>query len=281
MSYRHAFHAGNFADLVKHACLALLLRELATGDEPLTMLETHAGAGRYDLAGSEAERTGEAATGVAALMAATDAPAAFAPLIAAVRQFNPAGGLVVYPGSPAIAARMLRPQDRYIGVEVRDDDHAALRKSLMARANATAVHGDGWREVLARLQRGARTLVLCDPPFERGDDYASAVRLLRDGLRVENRAVFAIWLPIKDLETFDAFLRDVEALQPPSTLTIEARLRPLADPLRLNGCAMVIVNDPPGLQAAMGQVCSWVVETLGEPGGEARVGRWAGAVPDG
>lgn len=281
MSYQHAFHAGNFADVVKHACLTLLLRELATGDEPLTVLETHAGAGRYDLTADPAERTREAIAGVGVLMQAQALPAVFAPLIAAVRAVNADGPVVTYPGSPTIAARLLRPKDRYVGVEVRDDDHAALRKALMARANAVAVHGDGWREVPTRLQRGARTLVLCDPPFERGDDYASAVRLLRDGLRVENRAVFAVWLPIKDLETFDAFLRELEANTPPPTLVAEVRLRPLDDPLRLNGCAMVVVNGPSGLQAGMDQVCAWAASTLGEAGGEGRVWRMGAPPSDG
>lgn len=277
MNYRHAFHAGNFADVVKHAALLQLLRELTRDPQPLTVLETHAGAGRYDLGADTSERTGEAAGGVAVLLAAAEPPAVLAPLIAAVRQANPDGALLTYPGSPALITRSLRPRDRYVGVELRDDDHAALRKVLMARANAQAIHGDGWREALTRLRRGERTLVFCDPPFERGDDYASAVRLLRDGLRVDNQAVFAVWTPIKDLETFDAFVRDVEALDPAPTLVAEVRLRPLDDPLRLNGCALVVVNDPPGLQDSLDIVCRWTSEHLGEAGASGRVWR-TGAV---
>ena len=273
MNYRHAFHAGNFADVVKHACLALLIRELAQGEEALTVVETHAGAGRYDLSATPAERTGEAANGVARLMAAEDAPAAFAPYLAVLRRENPSGEVTTYPGSPAIAARMLRAQDRYAGVELRDDDHAALKTVLRARANAEAVHGDGWKEALNRVRRGERTLVMCDPPFESGEDYDAAARLLSSGLKIENRAVMAVWLPIKDLETFDGFVREVEALNPPPTLVAEVRLRSLDDPMRLNGCALVVVNDPGRLQASMAEVCRWTAERLGEPGGEGRVWR--------
>lgn len=270
MNYRHAFHAGNFADVVKHAALLLLLRALQADAEPLTVIETHGGAGGYDLSATPAERTGEAAEGVAALMAAEDRPAPFAPLVEAVKRANSKGGLVTYPGSPLLISRILRPQDRYQVAEVRNEDHAALKKSLLPRANATAVLGDGWAAAMTRLKRGERTLVFVDPPFEHGDDYARAVRLVRDVLRVESRAVVAVWLPIKDLETFDAFVRELEALDPPPTLIAEARVRPLTDPMRMNGCALAIVNAPEGLAQPLAEICRFVGERLGR-GGSGRV----------
>lgn len=274
MNYRHAFHAGNFADVHKHGALLQLLKLMTADAEPLDVIETHAGAGRYDLTEVPAERTGEAAAGVARLRDAEDAPEALKPLAAAVARANPGGELKTYPGSPALISRALRPQDRYVACEIREDDHAALKKLLLARANAEAVLGDGWKEAVGRIKRGRRTLILVDPPFEFGGDGERAARLVRDALRVESGTVVAVWLPIKDLEGFDAFVRALEAVEPPPTLISEARLRPLDDPMRMNGSAMVVVNAPDGLAAPLEAIGRFVGERLGEEGeGSGRLWR--------
>ena len=273
MNYRHAFHAGNFADLVKHAVLTRLLRDLAVGAAPLTVIDTHAGAGIYDLTADASRRTGEAGAGIGRLLAAADAPGAFADLIAAVARVNAPGQGRYYPGSPAIIAGLLRPRDRYIACELRPDDHAALKQVLPRELGALVHLGDGWVHA-ARVAPGApaRLLVLIDPPFERGDDYAEALALLTKVLAVNPGAVVAIWVPIKDLATFDAFLGEVEdAAAEGAVLAAEVRLRPLSDPMRLNGCAMVVVNGPDGLAGAAAPVVDWLATTLGEAGGSGRV----------
>lgn len=276
MNYRHAFHAGNFADLVKHAALTLLLDALTRDPSPLTIVDTHAGAGGYDLEGELARRTGEAAQGIFRLMAADDAPAAFNRLKAAVRQGNPAGGVRFYPGSPSLIAAALRPGDNYVACELRDDDFALLRGTLAPFPGAGAMQADGF-EILAReAGRAARLFALIDPPFERGDDYDRIAGAMAAALARKPDACVAVWLPLKDLETFDAFLRSVEPVGA-DLLVAEARLKPLTDPLKMNGCAMVIANAPAGLAGPLADACGWVVSRLGEPAGRADVWSTAGS----
>ncbi|MCI3180886.1 23S rRNA (adenine(2030)-N(6))-methyltransferase RlmJ [Caulobacter sp. CCUG 60055] len=270
MNYRHAFHAGNFADLAKHACLTALMERLTAGPGPLTVIDTHAGAGAYDLSGEMSRKSGEAERGVARLMRDEAAPEAFDVLKAAVARANPDGEATLYPGSPALVVAALREDDRYIACELRPDDHALLAQLLAPTGGqGEAVMGDGFEAAATRTPKGP-TLVLIDPPFERADDYARSVAATAAVLKRNPAAVVAIWTPIKDLETFDAFLRDLEGVDPPPTLVAEARLQPLTDPMRMNGCAMVVVGAP-DLADEMRAVCGWVVSHLGEKGGEARI----------
>jgi 23S rRNA (adenine2030-N6)-methyltransferase len=270
LNYRHAFHAGNFADLVKHAALLQLIARFAADPAPLSVIDTHAGRGLYDLTGPEAQRSGEAAAGVGRLMAARDAPEAFAALLAAVKRLNGDGKLVRYPGSPWLVAEAMRRQDRYLGCELRAPEHAELRKARDGRAGVETQCADGFAVALDRCPKSGRALVLIDPPFERADDYAQVVRTVA-ALRRRNPAVQAlIWLPLKDLETFDAFLRDLEDATDAPILVGETRMRPLTDPLKMNGCALVLVGAEAGFERVLEPICRWTAEALGE-GGAARV----------
>ena len=274
LNYRHDFHAGNFADLVKHGLFLHLLNRMMASPAPLTVLDTHAGAGRYDLEGDEARRSGEAEAGVAKLMADPDAPAAFDLLEAAVLAANRGKGARYYPGSPALALAAIRPGDRYIGCELRPDDHARLDRVVReADRRGQALRKDGY--AVAAEPSTTRRLVLIDPPFEAGDEYRRLHSTLAAALmRGWEDDAFAVWLPLKDLETFDSFLRGLEAMRPPRTLVAQVRLRPLDDPMRMNGCAMAVIGGP-DLADVAGEICHWVVARLGETGGEARVG-WLG-----
>ena len=273
MNYRHAFHAGNFADLVKHAALLSMLRELTKGAQPLTVIDTHGGAGTYDLTGDMAVRSGEAAEGIGRLMADAGAPKGLRPLKQAVARFNE-GALKRYPGSPVLAAQALRKNDRLIACEVHPDDHALLARALATFPNAQALKADGYRTVADQTSAG-RLLVLIDPPFERPDDYEQAARALGGVLRKNRSAAVAVWLPLKDLETFDAFLRRIAFAT--GALVAEVRLRLLLDPMKMNGCALVIANPPAGVETALREAAQWVVGALGEAGGQARLWRLGGA----
>ena len=277
MNYRHAYHAGNFADLVKHACLTAALARLMSQGGPLEVIDTHAGAGLYDIEGEAATKSGEAAQGVVRLMADKAAPAQFERLKSVIGKINAGGRLKLYPGSPFLIAAALRPQDRLTACELRPDDFALLTTALKgARApNAQGVHKDGFAVAAQQgpVGKAARTLVLIDPPFERSDDYAQILRTARAVLRRDPAAMVMVWLPLKDLETFDRFLRDLETGGFPPPLIAEARLRPLSDPLRMNGCAIVALNDPPGLDDDARAICAWTAATLGEAGAEARIWR--------
>lgn len=268
LNYRHAFHAGNFADLVKHAALLRLLAGLTAGP-PLTVIDTHAGRGLYDLAGPEARKSGEAEAGIVRLMAAEDAPDAFRPLTRAVAALNGGGPVRRYPGSPWLIAEALRPTDRYLACELRKEEHDALRSALKGRPNVETLCADGYQAAVQRCPPKGRVLLLIDPPFERPDDYGRIIETL-EGSRARNAGVQAlVWLPLKDLETFDAFLRDLEdAIDAPMQVA-EARVRPLTDPMKMNGCALVLVNGP-DLSADFEGICGWVAQALGD-GGAARV----------
>lgn len=292
MNYRHAFHAGNFADLVKHAVLTALLARMTAQAGPLTVVDTHAGAGLYELEGAEARASGEAAAGIGRLMADPAAPAVFGPLKAAVRRLNPRGGWRLYPGSPRLAAEALRPGDRLVACELRPEEAGRLKAALQGRP-AEVVCGDGYAVATARAQSpaqtqaqaqtqalsraqarsGGRLLALIDPPFERGDDYARAAEAALAVARADPAAAVLVWLPLKDLETFDGFLRRLEAAGPPPTLVIETRLRPLDDPMRMNGCALVLLGPPAGVEAEAAAAAHWVAQACGEAGAEARVWR--------
>jgi 23S rRNA (adenine2030-N6)-methyltransferase len=275
LNYRHVFHAGNFADLVKHAALLLILRELTAQGSPLTVIDTHAGRGVYDLTGPEARKSGEAQAGIARLMTATDAPSGFAPLTAAVRKLNNGGGLSQYPGSPWMIADALRQRDSYLACELRHDEQAALQALMRGRRNVSALCADGYLTATARCPATGRVLVLIDPPFERADDYRRIVETLGAVRRRNDQAMALVWLPLKDLETFDAFLRDLEDHVACPVLVVETRMRPLSDPMRMNGCALVALGTSASSEAELAEVCAWTARTLGA-GGVARVSRLSG-----
>jgi len=275
MNYRHAYHAGNFADLQKHAILLAVLEALKTRSPSLSVIDTHAGAGGYDLSGEMARRSGEADAGIFRLLQETDAPAVFAPLVAAVRTMNGGRDGPLYPGSPLLIAGALRREDRYTACELRDDDFDLLRRSLAPYAFAQASKADGYETAAAKAGRGGRAFILIDPPFERPDDYARIVEVTRQALQRDPAAVLAIWTPLKDLETFDAFVRGLETVTN-DALVAEVRLRPLLDPMKMNGSAMVLVGAPPEVEPAVRASTDWIVRHLGQVGGAARVWRTAG-----
>ena len=272
MNYRHAFHAGNFADLQKHAILLALLEALKAQTPALSVIDTHAGAGAYDLGGEMARRSGEAEAGIFRLIESGDAPAVFAPLIARFRAMNGGQDGPLYPGSPLLIAGGLRRDDRYTACELRDDDFDLLRRSLAPYAFAQASKADGFETAAARAGRGGRAFVLIDPPFERPDDYARIVGATRDVLARDPDAVLAIWTPLKDLETFDAFIRALETVTD-DALVAEVRLRPLLDPMKMNGSAMVMVGAPASIEPAVAAATEWIVERLGQKSGSARIWR--------
>ena len=275
MNYRHSFHAGNFADIVKHALLLWLLGR-RQADGPLTVIDTHAGAGLYDLAG-DAVRSREAEAGVARLMAAADRPPLIEALAAEVARLNPQGGARLYPGSPRLVAGRLRPGDRYLGFEMNPPVLALLEQALADFPAAGARGGDGYGQALATATQAPGALVLIDPPFERPDDYQRAADTAAAIARADPRATVAIWTPLKDLETFDGFLRRLDRAGVQRALVAEARLRPLANPMKMNGCAVVVLNPPAGAEAAAREVCGWVADRLGEAGARAEV--WTTGAP--
>lgn len=269
MNYRHSFHAGNFADLVKHALVLWLLdRRRATGS--VTVIDTHAGAGVYDLSG-DGLRSREAEAGIARLMAADNRPPLIEALARAVGELNPDGGARLYPGSPLLVARRLGRDDRYLGFELNPPVLDLLTDALEPFPQASAKGGDGYDQARAEATQSQGAFVLIDPPFERPDDYHRAADTAAAIVRADPRAMVAVWTPLKDLETFDGFLRRLDEAGAKRVLVAEARLRPLTNPMKMNGCAMVVLNAPAGAEEAARQICDWVAGTLGDAGAKAEV----------
>ena len=271
MNYRHSFHAGNFADLVKHALVLWLIGQMKEHG-PLAVLDTHAGAGLYDLSGDGA-RSKEAEAGVARLMDADNRPPLIEALADEVASFNPQGGVRFYPGSPVLIARALAKAGTYKGFELNPPVKALLDEVLKDYPNAQGFEGDGYDLAEAAALKAQGPLVLIDPPFERGDDYIRSAETAAAILRHDRTATVAIWTPLKDMETFDGFIRRLEEARVGRLLVAEARLRPLNNPMKMNGCTMTVVNPPSGAEAAAAEICGWVAATLGEAGARAEVWR--------
>jgi 23S rRNA (adenine2030-N6)-methyltransferase len=267
MNYSHAFHAGNFADIVKHAALLALLGRLQADPAPLALIDTHGGRGVYDLDAPEARRSAEAERGIARLIEDPAPPEAVGRLKSAVLAASQAAGGRRYPGSPLLAAQRLRPQDRLTVFEFNPREAEVLKASLAGvGAGAVSIEtADGYDGAVRHLAPDGRALVLIDPPFERGDDYDRCLATLQAMTRRNLKAAIMIWLPLKDLETFDAFVRRAEEIRP--VRVAEVRLRPLLDPMRMNGCALVLAAAPEGLDLDLAAICEWTASRLGEGGG--------------
>jgi len=237
MNYRHAFHAGNFADCVKHAVLVWLLRAMARKEKPFLVLDTHAGAGAYDLAG-EAERTGEWRLGIARLLGGVP-PAALADYLGVVETLG------LYPGSPSIVAALLRPGDRLVACELHPEDAASLRRRF-ARNPEVAVHcRDGYEALGAFLPPPERrALILIDPPYEDEDEFSTLAARLRSAWTKFPSGVFMAWYPIKHRAPVRAFHDALRAGPLRDVVAAEFLIRADLDAARLNGCGLLIVNPP-------------------------------------
>lgn len=264
MNYRHAYHAGNFADVFKHALLAMCLEHLKGKDKPFFVLDTHAGVGLYDLAGVEAGKTGEWLGGIARVMDAPDAPQDLAPYLDVVRGLNPDGGLRYYPGSPWVTRALARDNDRIALCELHPADSAALAEN-MRRDRRVKVHPrDGYGAVKAMLPPPERRgLVLVDPPFEKPDEFMALEQAVRDGVKRFAQGTFALWYPIKDPLEIAAFHARLVDLGVPKTLSIDLLVRrPRPGVPRLDGCGYVFINPPYGMLAGLERVMPFLTDRL-------------------
>jgi 23S rRNA (adenine2030-N6)-methyltransferase len=247
MNYRHAFHAGNFADVFKHSILIGLIEALKAKQTPFAILDTHAGRGRYQLDSNEAKRTGEAADGIQRLFAASRAPTLVHVYVNLVRSLN-AGHeeLSIYPGSPLIASLLMREIDRGTLCELQPEECSALK--LLFRGDARfAVHErDGYAAMNALLPpKERRGLVLIDPPFEAQDDEFRIIeKALADASRRWATGTYAVWYPIKLRQQVQPFHRWLARSGFGKVLVAELLLHPDNSALRLNGCGMAIINPP-------------------------------------
>jgi 23S rRNA (adenine2030-N6)-methyltransferase len=265
MNYRHAFHAGNHADCLKHALLLALLDALRRKATPFAVLDTHAGRGDYDLSAAEALRTGEAARAALRLADVHDGP--LLPFVAALRaQGFPAR----YPGSPALIHAALRPGDRLLCCELHPEDHAALRARFAGDRQVAVHRRDAWEAVRALTPfPEKRGLVLFDPPFEQEDEFARLSAAIAELNRRFRAAILAAWYPVKHRAPVRDFHDALRAAGLRDILAAEMWLREPTDARRLNGSGLLVVNPPFGFEEAARAVLDALLARLG---GEAGCG---------
>ncbi len=273
-SYRHAFHAGNHADVLKHVVMIQLLRHLASKDAPFWVIDTHAGAGIYALDSDWATKRSEFADGIARIWHREDAPAPVADYLAVIRAMNPGGQLRRYPGSPFIALRFLRDRDRLRLFELHGNESKALAKNIgKAGRDATrrtiVDEADGYVGLKALLPPPPRrALILIDPSYEDKNDYSRVVATLRDALTRFATGCYAIWYPqVRRREPIE-LVRKLTRMPDLRWLHASVTVRsPASDGLGLNGSGIFVVNPPWTLRDAMGTCLPWLTEALRQDDG--------------
>jgi len=273
MNYRHAYHAGNFADVFKHAILMLLIEHLREKDKPFTVIDTHAGIGMYDLMGEAAQKTLEYQGGIMRLMAAPSLSPPLARFRQLVADITGVQGdeLTRYPGSPRLARSLLRAGDRLQLIEMHPEDVQALRAGF-ARDRQTIIHHiDAYQALKALLPPTPRRgLVLIDPPFEQTDEFSQIVAGLKEAHRRWATGIYAVWYPLKDREPVERFHRKLAATGIRRILDVELTLQPL-DGEHLYGCGMIMINPPWQLDTELGPLITELARLFAGADGRATV----------
>lgn len=272
MNYRHIFHAGNPADVMKHAILALILDHLRAKPAPFCVLDTHAGIGRYDLSSEPARKTLEYEDGIGRLFGTAAPHPALDSYLRAVDAVNPDGGLRWYPGSPRIARSALRAQDRLVLAELHPDDARTLKAEFAGDRSVSVHQTDAYVAVRAHLPpKEKRGLVLIDPPFEQPDEFARMAEGLAAAHRRWPTGIYALWYPIKERAAVWRFQDAVEKTGIPKILLAELTWHPEDTHLRLNGAGLMIVNPPWTLDDTLRAMLPALHAALPTTGGGASV----------
>jgi 23S rRNA (adenine2030-N6)-methyltransferase len=275
LAYRHLFHAGNFADVFKHALLTRLLILLERKPAALCYLDTHAGIGRYDLSHEWAQKLKEYEGGIARLWDRRDVPELLQPYMSAVRAENPDGRLRFYPGSPRIAQRLLREQDRMILTELNRDDCQRLADRFEGERHVQVHHQDGFEALRAYLPpRERRGLVLIDSSFDRQGEFHRLTSAWLSGYRRWATGVYALWYPLMEPTAMHAFERGVIATGVRKILQLELSILPPSWNVSLRGCGMLVINPPFGLDAQAQPLLDWLWSILSEEGAGGVRMRW-------
>jgi len=269
MNYSHAFHAGNFADVMKHIVLTRLVEYLKKKDTAFRVIDTHAGIGRYDLTGDIARRSPEWKDGIGRLLEATlpqKAQPLVAPYLQVIRGLNPEG-LTTYPGSPLLVRRLLRPQDRLSALELHPEYAKRLGSLFEGDVQVRVIHLDGWLALNAHVPpKEKRGLVLVDPPFEEKGEFDRLVDGLMKAHGKFATGVYALWYPLKDTRAVHDFISTLRDCGIPRMLRAELSIRPASNPPRLHGSGLILVNPPFTLEGELRILLPALAQLLGNPG---------------
>lgn len=264
LSYRHSFHAGNHADVLKHIVLMLILENLKLKEKGFFYLDTHSGVGRYRLSSNESEKTGEYKEGIGCLWDQTDLPKDVARYVKMIKKLNYGGKeLRYYAGSPLIAAELLRPQDRALLTELHPSDYPILRNNFSDDKNVTVKCDNGFQQVKATLPpKERRGLVLIDPSYELKDDYDLVVKAIEEGYKRFATGTYAIWYPVVLRQQTKRIFKGLEATGIRKILKIELAIRPDSDQRGMTASGMVVINSPWTLETQMKEILPYLTKTL-------------------
>lgn len=263
LSYRHSFHAGNHADVLKHTVQSLIIESLKEKDKPFLYLDTHAGAGRYQLSGEHAERTGEYLEGIARIWAQESVPEELKTYLEAVSALNPRGDLRFYLGSPLIAAHLLRDHDKLNISELHPSDFPLLRNEFSRDNRARVVREDGYQQLKSQLPPlSRRGFVLIDPPYELKSDYQAVVKGIQEGHRRFATGTYAVWYPVVLRQQIKRMVKDFQATGIRKILQIELAVRPDSDQRGMTASGMIVINPPWKLESQMKSVLPWLHKVL-------------------
>ena len=274
MNYRHAFHAGNHGDVLKHVVLCRVLSYMVAKDKPMAVLDAHAGIGVYDLAGPEALKTGEWNDGVGRLLASDlpeDVRLLLQPYLDVIGRLNEDGALRAYGGSPEIASQICRAGDRLYFNELHPDDHAALalRYGNDRRVRVSSV--DALQVVKSALPFAEhRGVVIIDPPYEERGETEKVIRMISQGLKRMAHAAFVVWYPVTTEKFAASFLSAVHALGAPGMLHLQLRVRESHDATGLSGSGVIVINPPWTLHTECQAILPFLAKALGK-------GPWGGS----
>lgn len=264
LSYRHAFHAGNHADVLKHAVLCACIDYLKKKDKPFTYHDTHAGAGQYPLQQAMMKKNEEYQTGITKLLAMPKGmPDALKRYKQTVQACNPHEALSIYPGSPLLVSKLLRPHDKMQLTELHPDDSARLNKLFAANKQVRVLKQDAWQGIKAllppQLKRG---MVLIDPPYELKHEYRDVVNGLKSAYQRFATGTYAIWYPVLERQSCERFMQQLKKTGIPAMLRLELSITEDLGGRGMTGSGMVVINPPWTLADEFAQVLPWLVKAL-------------------
>ncbi|EEX95551.1 putative DNA (exogenous) processing protein [Vibrio orientalis CIP 102891 = ATCC 33934] len=272
LSYRHSFHAGNHADVVKHIVQSLILDALKQKDKPFVYHDTHSGVGRYDLTHEWSEKTGEYKQGIARIWEQTDIPQDIQSYLESIKTLNNGDALRYYPGSPRVARAQLRPQDRMVLTELHPADHPLLEQEFHRDRQVSIYKEDGFKRLKASLPpQERRGLVLIDPPYELAKEYRDVVAAIAQSHKRWATGIYAIWYPVVNRCDIEDMIEGLEGLGIRKILQIELGVSPDTNERGMTASGMIVINPPWKLESQMKEILPFLQEAIAPATGHFKV----------
>ncbi|WP_076590273.1 23S rRNA (adenine(2030)-N(6))-methyltransferase RlmJ [Vibrio ostreicida] len=272
LSYRHSFHAGNHADVVKHIVQSLILNALKEKDKPFVYHDTHSGVGRYDLTHEWAEKTSEYKQGIARLWGASELPPDITSYLNAIKALNSTDCLRYYPGSPRVARAHLRPQDRMVLTELHPSDFPLLEQEFHRDRQVSLYKEDGFKRLKASLPpKERRGLVLIDPPYELAREYRDVVQAIHQAHKRWATGIYAIWYPVVNRCDIEDMLKGLEGLGIRKILQIELGVSPDTNERGMTASGMIVINPPWKLESQMQDILPLLKQSIAPASGHFKI----------